>query len=318
MLAEWQQRCICSERHVSCSPRTSAAMASDKNRNQALFDKLQRISRLSSGAKPETVHLLRTTIRRVETLLATTSPTPGRKERKFLKQLKRLRRRAGKVRDLDVQIEALDSVRLESSTRDRARVMAFLDKARALREKKLLRALEAEANDGLHKRLKLIFARLHESPKLAHSGAPADRFLRAALDKFAAAVKQRPTLNEGNLHDFRTYCKQVRYLAEMAGEGPRVAPVLEQLKRIQNAIGAWHDWLTLSATAESVLSRAEQVPLLSALHANTRSRYLEALRITADAKRVLLEIHQSELTANKPVASSGPAATSPQARAATA
>ena len=101
-------------------------MAPDSNRTQALFDKLLRISRRSSGAKPETVHQLRTTIRRVETLLATTLPALGRKEQKLLKQLDRLRRRAGKVRDLDVQIQALRSLRLESITRDRARVMAFL------------------------------------------------------------------------------------------------------------------------------------------------------------------------------------------------
>lgn len=293
-------------------------MASDKNRTQALFDKLQRISRLSSGAKPGAVHQLRTTVRRVETLLATTSPTPRRKERKFLKQLKRLRRRAGKVRDLDVQIEALGSLRLESSTRDRARVMAFLEKARAQRQKKLLRAVEAEVDDGLHKRLKLIFTRLQQESPKPQPGAAADRFLTAALDKFAAMVKQRPTLTEDNLHDFRMDCKRVRYLAEMAGERPKVAAVIEQLKRIQDAIGAWHDWLTLTATAESVLARAEQVPLLAALRANTRSQYLEALRITADAKRVLLEMHESELAARKPVASAGQVAATPAVRAATA
>lgn len=292
-------------------------MASDKNRTQALFDKLQRISQLASGAKPKAVHQLRTTVRRVETVLATTSAMPRRKERKFLKQLKRLRRRAGKVRDLDVQIEALGSLRLESSARDRKRVLVFLEQARARREKKLLRALAAEVDDGLHKRLRVICAGLQqELPKLVHPGAAAERFLSAALDKFAAVVKQSPTLSEGNLRNFGMDCKRVRYLAEMAGEGPRVAPVLQQLERIQDAIGAWHDWLTLTATAESVLSRAHQVPLLSALHANTRSKYLEALRITADGKRVLLEMHKSELTARKPVASSARAI--PMARAATA
>lgn len=294
-------------------------MAPDSRRTQALFDKLQRISGLSSSAKPETVHQLRTTIRRVETLLATTWPTAGRKEQKLLKQLNQLRRRAGKVRDLDVQIEALDSLRLESITRDRARVMSFLEKARAKREKKLRKAFQDEVDAGLHKRLKRTATRLQqESRKAAQPEAAEDRFLAAALDKFAAVVKQRPTLSEGNLHDFRMDCKRVRYLAEMASEGPRVAAVIEQSKRIQDSIGAWHDWLTLTATAESVLSRSGQVPLLSALRASTRSKYLEALRITADAKRALLEMREAQHKARKPVSRSVPVAATPAARAATA
>ena len=294
-------------------------MAPDSNRTQALFDKLLRISRRSSGAKPETVHQLRTTIRRVETLLATTPPALGRKEQKLLKQLDRLRRRAGKVRDLDVQIQALRSLRLESITRDRARVMAFLEKARAKRESKLLRAFQNEVGGGLHKRLERTATRLQrEFSKPAQPGSDEQHFLTAALDKFAAVVKQHPALSEGNLHSFRMGCKRVRYLAEMAGEGPRVAAVIEPLKRIQDAIGVWHDWLTLAATAESVLTPSGQAPLLSALRASTRSKYLEALRITADAKRALLEMHESQRTHGKPVSRSAPVAASPAARAATA
>jgi CHAD domain-containing protein len=294
-------------------------MAPDSNRTQALFDKLQRISRLSSSAKPETVHQLRTTIRRVETLIATTRPAPAGKEQKLLKQLDRLRRRAGRVRDLDVQIEALDSLRLESITRDRARVMAFLERARAKREGKLLRAFQDEVDSGLHKRLKWTSTHLQqEAPKPAHPEATGNRFLATALDKFAALVKQRPTLTEGNLHDFRMDCKRVRYLAEMAGDSPKAAAAIEQLKRIQDSIGVWHDWLTLTATAESVLSRSEQVPLLSALRASTRSKYLEALRITAGARQVLLQMPESMRKLGKPVASSVPIAATPAARAAIA
>jgi CHAD domain-containing protein len=293
-------------------------MAPDQNRTQALFDKLQRISRLSSGAKPETAHQLRTTIRRIETLVAAW-PASERKEKKLLKQLGRLRRRAGKVRDLDVQIAALASLRLDSTTRDRARVMAFLEKARAKRESKLLGVFRDEVDAGLHKRLKRTFTRLQrEFRKPAHPDAAENRFLAAALDKFAALVKQRPTLTESNLHDFRMDCKRVRYLAEMAGESPRVAAAIEHLKRIQDSIGAWHDWLTLTATAESVLSRSGQVPLLSALRASTRSQYLEALRITADARRILLEMREPKRQLRKPVSSSGPQTEAPVPRAVTA
>jgi len=307
VLAVPQKRCISPSGLVFCISPFERSMASDQNRTQALFDQLQRISRLSSGARPETVHQLRTTIRRIETLVVATWPAPDRKEKKLLKQLGRLRRRAGKVRDLDVQIEALASLRLESITRDRARVTAFLEKARAKREGKLLVSFRDEVDAGLRKRLKRTSARLQqELPKPGRVHAAGERFLRAALDRFAAAVKRHPTLAEGNLHEFRMDCKRVRYLAEMAGEGPRVAAAIEQLKRIQDSIGVWHDWLTLAATAENVLSRSGQVPLLSALRAGTRSKYLEALRITADARRILLEMREREPQLGKPPSSAGP------------
>ena len=269
-------------------------MASNQNRTQALFEKLQQVSRLSSGARPEVVHQLRTTIRRIETVVGA-RPEPGRNEKKLLKQLRRLRRRAGKVRDLDVQIEALRSLGLEGITRDRARVVSFLQQARAKQERKLQRSFQDEADSGLRKRLRCASTSLQqELPKPAELQPAQRRLLSAALDKFAAAVKRRPTLTEENLHAFRIDCKRARYLAEMAGEGPGVTEAIAQLKGIQDSIGAWHDWLTATATAKSVLSPTGQVPLLSALRTSTRAKYLEALRITAGAKRTLLEMREAK------------------------
>jgi CHAD domain-containing protein len=277
-------------------------MVLHQDRTQALFDKLQRISRRSSNLKAETVHQLRTTVRRIETIVSTTSDKVGPKERKLLKQLDRLRRRAGKLRDLDVQIEALGSLRLESVARDRAKVTRFLEKARAKRERKLLKAFDDEVRKGLHKRMQRTSTRLQqESMKPARDPSAQGRVLTAALDKFAAVAKQHATLTEDNLHHFRMQCKRVRYLAEMAGEGPRVDAVIEQLKRIQDSVGSWHDWTTLTSTAERVLSRSGEVPLLSALRAGTRSKFLEALRSTTQAKQALLEMGELEHKLRKPV-----------------
>ncbi len=279
-------------------------MASHQDRTQALFDKLQRISQRSPNLKPGTVHQLRTTVRRVETVISATSGKAGAKEKKLLKQLTRLRRRAGKVRDLDVQIQALNSLRLESVARDRACVLRALKKARSKREKKLLKTFGDEVQNGLRKRLKRTSVRLQqEFQKPSRARNSEDRILAAALDKFVVVVKQHPTLTEENLHNFRMECKRLRYLAEMAGEGPRAAAAIEQFKRIQDSIGTWHDWVTLTATAEKVLSGSGQVPLLSALRAATRSKYLEALRITTEAKQALLEMGDSE-RGRKPVSAS--------------
>ena len=295
-------------------------MASDSNRTQALFDKLQRISRRSSGAKPETVHQFRTTIRRVETLLATTSAHPW-SEGTEAPQAARRGCGAAPARFATWMYRSEPWAACgwsRSPATGRGSWRSWRRRAPSGKSKLLL-AFQNEVDGGLHKRLGRTATRLQqEFPKPAQRDADEQRFLAAALDKFAAVVKQHPALSEGNLHDFRMGCKRVRYLAEMAGEGPKVAAVIEQLKRIQDSVGSWHDWLTLTATAESVLSPSGQVPLLSALRASTRSKYLEALRITADAKRALLEMHESQRTHGKPVSRSAPVAASPAARAATA
>lgn len=268
-------------------------MAPHPDRTQALFEKLQRFVHVPSSPKPETVHRLRTTIRRVETLMTTVRPaSPEHRGKKLMKQLDRIRRRAGKVRDVDVQITALDSLQLESITRDKARVKRFLQKARIKREQKLLTTCRDELQNGLQRRIKRAATRLQETPSSDRTQPElrADRFLHSALERFAALVTEYPVLNESNLHEFRMACKRVRYLAEMAGEVPDGIAVIAELKRIQDSVGEWHDWLTLTDTAEGLLPRPGQSPLLAALRASTRSKYLEALRTTADAKRNLLDM----------------------------
>src|SRR5438874_13230525 len=51
---------------------------------------------------PEQVHDLRTNTRRFEAILAAISPDSTRKEKSLLRELAAIRKRAGKVRDMDV------------------------------------------------------------------------------------------------------------------------------------------------------------------------------------------------------------------------
>ena len=68
---------------------------------------------------PEGVHELRTTIRRFETMAAVSTAGKHDGVGKLLKQFGRIRRRAGKLRDIDVQVAALRTVR-SGSKRERA------------------------------------------------------------------------------------------------------------------------------------------------------------------------------------------------------
>jgi CHAD domain-containing protein len=287
-------------------------------RIQTLFRKLRQLpKRIVSSPEAEAIHGLRTTIRRLETLAAATWGKPGRRERKLLKQLSRMRKQAGKVRDFDVQMSALATLRMDSISRDRVRVMRALEKKRAKRARKLVSVLADEIASGLTKRVarteETFVEAASQARKDAH-GAQDGRVARAALDRFATVVQKRGQLTEANLHDFRMDCKRVRYLAETAPDSEEAQRVVAQLERIQDAVGEWHDWVTLVATAEKVLSESPESPLLAVLRTNTQAKFLEALHVTGEVKRTLLGMR----SATQPKGPAAAPASAPVARRATA
>jgi CHAD domain-containing protein len=220
-----------------------------------------------------------------------------------LKQLARVRRRAGKVRDLDIQMRTLASVKLEAAVREKTRVVRVLKKSHAKRRRQLVLELAEETASGLEKRLRRLAARVAGRP--SHPTSDVEErdereVLGAALDQFSGLVHAYGRLTEDNLHDFRTDTKRLRYLAESAGKGLEARSAVHQFKRIQDAIGSWHDWLTLTRTATKVLDAPAKSPLLTALRIRTRARFLRALRITADAKQDLAELRLPAETRKPP------------------
>jgi CHAD domain-containing protein len=295
-------------------------------RTQTLFRKLSKLpAAILIKPTPENVHLLRTTTRRVETLLAAQEvsahepalpfavaagaetpaaaaalPSEGRQieedgppaRQHLLRQLKKLRRAAGKVRDVDVQLAALRTLHVHAK-RDKAAVRRELEQVHLKRADKLARTIEKALDKGLEKRLKAVgegMAAVAEFPATADRRPAAGGPLMAALRKFADLGEPFRQLTDANLHDFRMACKRIRYLAEMAGETPDAEAAIRQLKRIQDAVGEWHDWVNLAQTAEESLVN-EHSPLLAAVRAGRRAKFNEALRITFDARKSLLEMY---------------------------
>lgn len=268
---------------------------------QAVFRKLQELpKRLMVLPAPEDVHQLRTTIRRFQTLATIRSAGKADGIGALLKQLNRLRRRAGKVRDLDVQVAALRTIR-SGTKRERNELKQYLQQLHESRARKLVRAVKEEVDDGLEKRLRRAALAFAEPADSARPGA-----LASALAKFASLMEHHPPLNEENLHDFRMDCKRIRYEAEMEGASLAAKKALRQFKRIQDATGEWHDWVNLAHSAEQVATN-EHSPLLSAIRAMRQARFNEALRIVGEARTELLELCAS--LSPQPAGPSAPSAT---------
>ena len=76
----------------------------------------RQIGKLIKSASIDNVHRFRTNSRRIEALVAELARQSGN-QKKLLKLLSKLRKKAGKVRDLDVQIAFLKGSRIECDWR---------------------------------------------------------------------------------------------------------------------------------------------------------------------------------------------------------
>ena len=230
-----------------------------------LFSKLERrISSLARKPTPENVHGFRTSSRRVEAVVRELVAKRSSNDKKLLKRLSRLRQKAGKVRDFDAQLAALRSLNFPQEARRKAHLAHALSDSRIRSRKRLLKELDKESIKEIRRRTK----RTAKQFKLSHHTSP----LIVAKRMMNALGVSNPQ-DEQTLHHYRTVGKRARYVAELAKDDPETKVLLEQLKRMQDRIGDWHDWLQLTARAEKLFGGPGDSALVAALRNITRAKY---------------------------------------------
>jgi CHAD domain-containing protein len=111
-------------------------------------------------------------------------------------------------------------------------------------------------------------------------------FHQLAMDQWSQAAAKyelntKRHIPADTLHDFRLDLKRVRYTAEMAGGNGNDA-LISRAKRIQDAIGEWRDWETLTNTAEKELNAFQNSSFLALLKNVTGARQVAAVRTSID------------------------------------
>lgn len=290
-------------------PQNSDIQASVERRVQRA---LRAAARKSS---PENVHRLRTSIRRVEVLLAGQFPASHKRVTKLQHELQKIRRRAGKVRDIDVQLNALNSLDLGRPDNGREQLARFLKEKREKRITKLESVLDSKGRSRLRRHLSAVSEDLRTQDNRDKPRKKSAKHLRKMLEKLLRSASEPQTFTQENLHGFRMQCKRARYAAEQSDEKAN-AKLIERLKQMQDVIGAWHDWLTLGATARKKLT-ASPSPLLAALRNITQSKLWEAVHV---CRQTLPEVIRLAKEANVDVSSAKPPASvsSPKVQAASA
>jgi CHAD domain-containing protein len=307
----------------------------------ALKDELKQCA---DDPKVETVHRVRTGTRRVQAMLETVLrevATPNDPNavsgladtgEKWTRLLKRIRRAAAPVRDLDVHrqlLEDLVSRKSSSATDDRRDAPAGEEAAAAATpaEPELILNLETTAPvapagnqaepspvqkqaDELDAWLK--HARQQQAGALSRTASKAlekfetreiefetllaqspkrRRSTRSAaviaLESFVRLADTMERLDADNLHDFRKGAKKARYIAESGGDEEQATAVGKALKKLQDEIGEWHDWLVLADEARAALGD-QGAELIQTLDAERDRHYDRAMKTTARLRGKLM------------------------------
>jgi len=251
-------------------------------RGELVFEKLERsLLKLSSKTHPENVHGFRTATVRLRVLLEELLPERTHNQKKLLKTLGRIRKRAGKLRDFDMQLATLRSLKFAQDPRRKTELTQALIELRAEHEKKLRKLLTKETVREIRKRLKRT-AKKSELQAAADPLATARKILqRATPPARHAAASPANLLSEDALHKLRVAIKRARYAAEFAPKSAEAEQFITELKRLQDPLGHWHDWLTLTQAASDRFGDLRESALVAAMHNVTRGKFRLAIAAVA-------------------------------------
>lgn len=291
----------------------------------------ENLSKCADDPDVDPVHDTRTGTRRLqatleELLRETPEGDSGQKVRAaaaaLMRQLKKIRRAAAPVRDLDVHRKLLDKLvkhalgektkkeqregtpdplpplipdepdlleRPEAGLRTSGLEQEADDLDAWLKHRRSQDAdrLQAQANPLLtrfDKRLDELAAAMR-----AATGRRATKPAGVvALDSFARLASEMQLLDASNLHDFRKGAKKARYVAELAAQGDKHADAIAKtLKKLQDEIGDWHDWLVLADEAHAALGD-EETELAALIESEREKHFVAAMKTAAKLRGRLM------------------------------
>jgi CHAD domain-containing protein len=228
-------------------------------------------------ATPKSVHRLRTTVRRIESLISYANPDLDKKLGKTLERLADLRKRAGKVRDMDVQVDLLKTLGNGSIARDRKTLNDRLEKKRQRQARRLESAVNKNHGSKFFCRMERIAEQTGAVPNGKNRPLAPLEEARAQLEKAAGDFAGQNDLKGSRLHEARVTLKRIRYMAELADETAEQKSFIEELKTVQDAVGDWHDWQELTNVAEKRFADRANSALLREVRAVLGARQSAAI-----------------------------------------
>jgi CHAD domain-containing protein len=244
---------------------------------------LRAVSALLETEKAKPVHRARVGSRRLQEDLAVLFPKPYPKTvRKLRRGLKALRRRLGGWRNCDVVLALIDDKLADDATRPAWKVVEkYVKEQRGRTVSKAQRKIDKDALRSAKARLtKVAENNNSEAVPLAATVAEAHEKWRSSL------LEAEKTRAESDLHAFRIATKKLRYRLELGRDlGLNPSPLLDPVKRLQRALGDWHDRAVLGRTVAEALAR----PKLLLRRPEIAERLLDELKILVQQQPEAME-----------------------------
>ena len=239
------------------------------------------LNKIPRKPAPEQVHDLRTLMRRIEAMFRALMIESKRNQKRLLKALKPVRKKAGKVRDMDVLTGFASKLRPDGDEECLVELLEYLGAERYKQARKLHRVVQWNR--------KAIASRLKRSSEyiekvLAHSQQHSEKETEWPIDAMSLALQLSndlaswPRSDAGNLHPFRLKVKELRYALQLA-KNPD-ADLIESLGEVKDAIGEWHDWEELTGIAGKVLDHGPGRNLIRMIRSTAKEKFDHALSIT--------------------------------------
>jgi CHAD domain-containing protein/CYTH domain-containing protein len=253
--------------------------------------------RLDRAEDAEALHDFRVGLRRLRSALRSYEPQlHGALGKRLRRRLRRLARATGASRDAEVHAAWLAEQQPSLAPGERAGAAFFADRLASAR-----RAADDDLADEVLERFPKLSRRvsrslrryertvdveaLDEGPTFASTSAELLRDLAATLEGSLAAV--RGIEDQELAHEARIAGKRLRYALEpLVGLVDGVAPLVKQLKRLQDALGELHDAHVFAAEVEALAAstRSDESSPGTSLGLDALAARLRARRETSYAE----------------------------------
>lgn len=191
----------------------------------------------------EAIHQMRLSVKRTRALFSFISFLEKDKAgKKGLKKIKKVYKPAGKIRDLQVQQDVIDSYekRLNISFRSYSDYLTVQEEKSHQELKRAVETFPEESFDKMEIELREILNKYSEEQLIDQAGNIFESKLTEVKQLYGL-----PTDKDKNLHKIRRILKEARYLLDVFSgiidefRGLKVS--YERLREIEKALGKWHD-----------------------------------------------------------------------------
>jgi CHAD domain-containing protein len=264
-------------------------MPLDQDKLERSFRKLGKSLRnVPKQPSPEEVHDLRTRTRRLESTLHALMLDQKQDGRRLLRTVAPIRKKAGKVRDMDV-LTGFAATLANDDRKCLTQLLEYLG-AKRLQSARRLRAAVAQKRKKARRRLRrysgLMRRNASRKSEPNNPGWPVDA--TAIALQLSSQLAAWPRLNSTNLHPYRLKVKELRDVLQLA-EG-KDSELIEALGEVKDAIGEWHDWSELAALAKQILNHGSGCKVLKQIREITTAKFDHALSLAETMRKKLLGV----------------------------